>query len=89
MQICTSPQTDNHANTPPRKIIFDGSSAKQNILISHTQQPFYGSLDLVWDNPGELVPEGTFRHLLDFLEQNEDNTGRRTNNLDGLLPHQD
>jgi len=33
------------------------------------------------------TPEGTFRHLLDFLEQNEDNTGRCTNNLDGLLPH--
>jgi len=29
------------------------------------------------DNPGEPVPEGTFRHLLDFLVQNEDNTGRR------------
>jgi len=27
------------------------------------------------DNPGEPVPEGTFRHLLDFLVQNEDNTG--------------
>ena len=41
------------------------------------------------DNPGDLVPEGTFRHLLDFLVQNEDNTGRRTNNLDGLPPHPD
>jgi len=26
---------------------------------------------------GEPVPEGTFRHLLDFLAQNEDNTGGR------------
>jgi len=25
----------------------------------HTQ-PFYSSLDFVRDNPGELVPEGTF-----------------------------
>jgi len=49
----------------------------------HTQ-PFYSSLDFVRDNPGELVPEGTFRHLMDFLVQNEDNTGRRTNNPDGL-----
>jgi len=49
-------------------------------------QPFYGSLDFVQDNSGEPVPEGTFRHLLDFLEQNEDNTGRCTNNLDGLPP---
>ena len=37
-------------------------------------------------NPGEPVPEGTFRHLLDFLVQNEDNTGRYTNNPDGLPP---
>ena len=49
----------------------------------------YGSLDFVWDNTGKLVPEGTFRHLLDFLEQNEGNTGRRTNNLDGLSTHPD
>jgi len=49
----------------------------------------YGSLDYVRDNPGELVPEGTFRHLLDFMVQNEDKTGRRTNNPDGLPPHPD
>ena len=55
---------------------------------THTQ-PFYSSLDFVRDNPGEPVPEGTFRHLLDFLQQNEDNTGRCTNNLDGLPPHLD
>ena len=42
---------------------------------SHTlTQPFYSSLDFVRDNSGELVPEGTFCHLLDFLVQNEDNT---------------
>jgi len=39
--------------------------------------------------PGEPVPEGTFCHLLDFLEQNENNTRRHTNNLDGLPLHQD
>ena len=47
-------------------------------IINHTHthtQPFYSSLDFVRDNPGELVPEGTFHHLLDFLVQNEDNTG--------------
>ena len=54
----------------------------------HTQ-PFYSSLDFVWDNAGGPVPEGTFCHLLDFLEQNKDNTGRCTNNLDGLPPHPD
>ena len=35
---------------------------------THTQ-PFYGSVDFARDNPGEPVPEGTFRHLLNFLEQ--------------------
>jgi len=55
-------------------------------MLKHTQ-PFYSSLDFVRDNAGELVPEGTFCHLLDFLVQNEDNTGRRTNNPDGLPPH--
>jgi len=29
--------------------------------ITHTQ-PFYGSMDFVWDNPGEPVPEETFTH---------------------------
>ena len=30
---------------------------------THTHaQPFYGSMDLVRDNPGEPVPEKTFNH---------------------------
>ena len=58
------------------------------MLTKQQQQSFYGSLDFVRDNPGELVLKGTYRHLLDFLEQNEDNTGRCTNNLDGLSPIQ-
>jgi len=40
-------------------------------LITYTQ-PFNGSVDFVRDNTGEPIPEGTFRHLLDILEQNED-----------------
>jgi len=28
---------------------------------THTQ-PFYGSLEFVWDNPGEPVPEETLTH---------------------------
>jgi len=28
---------------------------------THTQ-PYYGSVDFVWDNPGEPVPEETFTH---------------------------
>jgi len=59
------------------------------LQIKQHTQPFYGFLDFVRDNAGELVPEGTFRHILDFLQQNEDNTGRLTNNLDGLPPHPD
>jgi len=51
-------------------------------------QPFYGYLDFVRDKPGEPVPEGTFCHLVDFLVQNGDNTGRCTNNPDGLPPIQ-
>jgi len=62
----------------------------QRKLTANTHmQTFYTSLDFVRDNPGELVPEGTFRQLLDFLVQNEDNTGRHTNNPDGLPPHPD
>ena len=29
-------------------------------------------MDFVRENTGEPVPEGTFHHLLDFLEQNEE-----------------
>jgi len=32
------------------------------LLLLLLLQPFYGSLDLVWDNPGEPVPEETFIH---------------------------
>jgi len=57
-------------------------------IHTHTK-PFYSSLDFVRDTPDKLVPEGTFRHLLDFLLQNEDNIGRHTNNPDGLPLHPD
>jgi len=59
---------------------------KPHALSTHTQ-PSYSSLDFVRVNPGELVPEGTFHHFI-FLVQNEDNTGRHTNNPDGLPPNQ-
>jgi len=43
------------------------------IFSSHTHtQPFYRSLDSVWDNPGELAPERENQQgktNLDFLEQ--------------------
>jgi len=60
------------------------------VTLTHKHtQPFHGSVDFIRDNPGEPATEGTFCHLLDFLEQNEDNTGRSTNNLDGLPPDPD
>jgi len=32
-------------------------------VYTHTHtQPFYGSVESVWDNPGEPVPEETFTH---------------------------
>jgi len=34
----------------------------QYIILQQLPQPFYGSLDYVWDNPGEPVPEKTFIH---------------------------
>jgi len=58
------------------------------VLNTTTLRPFYGTLDFVRDNLGEPVL-GTFCHPLDFLVQNEDNTGRCTNNPDGLPPHPD
>jgi len=31
--------------------------------LTHTHiQPFYGSMDFVWDNPGDPLPEETFTH---------------------------
>jgi len=65
------------------------NSTQSNFINNRHTQPFYSAPDFVRDNPGEPVPEGTFCHLQDFLVQNEDNTGRRANNLDGLPPHPD
>ena len=72
--------------TPDHYATCNITNVQQLLLL---QQPFYGSLGYVRDNPGEPGPEGTFCHLLDFLVQNEDNTGRCTNNPDGLPPHPD
>jgi len=58
----------------------------REFLSTTTLQPFYSSLDYVRHNPGEPIPQGTFCQILDFLVQNEDNTGRCTNNPDGLPP---
>jgi len=41
--------------------------ARTHARNAHTT--IYSCLDFVWDNPGELVPESTFRHLLNFLVQ--------------------
>jgi len=50
------------------------------MVIVHTHNHFMA----LWTLLGELIAEGTFHHLLDFLVQNEDNTGRCTNNPDGM-----
>ena len=78
-------------STAMRLLFTFGSCYSLNNSYGHSHthrhtQPFYSSLNFVRDNLGHLVPEGTFRHLLDFLVQNEDNTGRPTNNPDGLPP---
>jgi len=39
----------------------DGDNPNANINPKHTQ-PFYGSVEFVRENPGELVPEETFTH---------------------------
>jgi len=42
-------------------LICKNGDKMQPITHTHTQ-PFYGSVDFVWDNPGEPVPEETFTH---------------------------
>jgi len=62
--------------SPVTNIICHARTHARTHTHTHTHtQPFYSSLDFVRDDQGELVPEGTFCHLLDFLVQNEDNTG--------------
>jgi len=68
----------NSTTQPPALLLPYYTNNISNCLYSvnttHKHKPFYSSVDFVRDNPGELVPEGTFRHLMDFLVQNEDNT---------------
>jgi len=66
---------------PPNQQCQSTEGNKKTASNTHTHthtQPFYSSVDFVHDNPGELVPEGTFRHLLDFLVQNEDKAADTT-----------
>ena len=56
-------------------VLGPGLGLEPRVLVKIT-----GSLDFVRDNTGEPLPEGTFRRLLDFLVQNEDDTGRHTKN---------
>jgi len=50
--------------------MHQGSVEDAHTHNTHTQ-PRYSSLDFVQDNLDELVPEGTYRHLLYFLVQND------------------
>jgi len=44
-----------------KMIVTSPDNAVQQAKQTHTHtQPFYGSMDYVWDNPGEPVPEETF-----------------------------
>jgi len=85
----TSLQADSFINNIGKWISAQYHAKLQSTATHTHKQPFYGSVDFVRDNLDELVRKGTFCHLLDFLEQNEDTTGRRTNNLDGLPAHPD
>jgi len=62
-----------HASCYPNNNVKAGKEKKSDVIhtLTVTQctdslrlllQPFYGSLDFVWDNPGEPVPEETFTH---------------------------
>jgi len=83
------PDADTYIRQPTRRAIRSSHADTHKHTHTHTHPHFTcSSLDFARDNPGELVPEGTFHHLLDFLVQNEDNTGRHTNNPDGLPPIQ-
>jgi len=63
IQICTSPQTDNHASTPPFNFYRpDALPVAQQHSYNDFLQAFYSSLDFVQDKPGEPVPEETFTH---------------------------
>ena len=55
----------------PGKYITYRNAVRKGLNHGHRQllllpllilQPFHSSLDFVWDNPGELVPEETFTH---------------------------
>jgi len=51
------------ANCKRKKRIFGIKRSIWWVVYTHTHtQPFYGSLDFVRDNPGELVSEETFTH---------------------------
>ena len=44
-------------------VVFKAIHVLKKIKCAHTHtQPFYGSVEFVWDNPGEPVPEETFTH---------------------------
>jgi len=54
-------QSDPHGITMLYKSDYNTDMTKSQYLPLQLQ-PFYGSLDFVQDNPGELVPEETFTH---------------------------
>jgi len=62
---------------------------KAKALKAHTHtQPFYGSMDFVWDNPGEPVPEETFTHSHLSWSSIVPNLLHPSNTIHGILPVQ-
>ena len=65
--ICSSVTVHICCNTLVYIALFVRSGLRSIHTHTHTHtQPFYGSLNFFWDNPGEPVPEETFSysHLL-------------------------
>jgi len=61
--ILISHPTEHRRLSWPRWLRYQGG-----IPGDHHTQPFYGSMDFVWDNPGETVPE-TFTHYTHHSHQ--------------------
>jgi len=47
---------------PLAAFVLDCCACYSCVTYEYNTQPFYGSLDFVWDNPVEPVPEETFTH---------------------------
>jgi len=74
-------------NTNPKTSHTHAHAQAHAHTHTHTHTHTHNHFTALWTLSG--TTRMSWYHLLDFLVQNEDNTGRRTNNLDGLPPHPD